>query len=118
MENQMDMKNFFEETKPGERWVILSDKDQQLPTDLKVTGGEVRKTADGKPLKVLLLRAPDGSNFVLSAWSRDVRKCVDEWGTNPMDWGKLSFIFDILRNRWALLPSDDQSVIQEDIKEA
>jgi len=117
VEEQVNMENFFEETKAGERWVILSDKDQKLPADLKVIGGEMRKTNDGKPLKVLCLKSPDGQQFVLSAWSRDVRKCVDEWGTNPMTWGFVSFVYDSARGRWMLLPSDPQPIKVEKIAE-
>jgi len=103
-----ETKNFFEEVKTGERWVILSDAHQQLPVSLRVVGAETRKTQEKKDMKVLLLKDAEGAQFVVSAWSRDVAACINEWGTDPMAWGVVTFRYDASRGRWRLQPLEPQ----------
>jgi len=101
----------------GYRYIILSDMEQEIPNGpLKVKACEMREAAGGKKYPVLRLEDEDGNEFILSAWKRDVRRCIQEWGGNPLSWGYITLKRGA--TRIDIFPSEPQPVKVEDIEEA
>lgn len=98
-----------------ERFLILSDLTQEIPDSrLKITGRELRKNAQGKEYPVIMCHDKDGNKYVISAWKRDVRALIQEWGGEPLNWG----YFEIHKagNRFTLAVAKDQTPLEEDIR--
>jgi len=93
----------------GNRYLILSDLEQEYPEGpLKVTGIEERTSAAGTKFPVLKLEAEDGTDYEASAWERDVKPCLHEYGTNPLKWGRVRFQRGA--KRYVIVPVDDVKV--------
>lgn len=83
----------YEDTNTSaERWLILSDKNQQFPKNsLTVDWAGERKTQAGKTIPVMILVDEDAEKYVICAWKRDVLACINEYGTDTEQWDCVKF---------------------------
>jgi hypothetical protein len=101
--------SFYSDNTGGERYIILSDMEQVMPsTRCKVTGAVKRKSSSGKEFPVLTIEDTEGNSYSVSAWARDVAACIKQWGTgNPVgSWGYIGF--EKKANRYRLIPHENQ----------
>lgn len=94
----------------GERWLILSDKEQAFPTEhLHVESIEERKTQAGKTMPVMtLVGTESGDKFQICAWKRDVKPCIEQYGNNPEQWDDVTF--EKKNGRYQLVPAGLKAV--------
>ena len=109
--------NFFDEPKTEKRrFLILSDLKQEMPNSrLKVIDKTKRTSMQGKEYKVLILCDEEGTEYEASAWERDVVRCIQEWGTNPDNWGYLTLEKHPSGNRFLFAPHKNQLPNEEDV---
>lgn len=94
---------YVEEIKT-ERWLILSDKDQKFPTTpLIVVDAREQDTMKGIKMPVLTLEDEDGNKYKMCGWKRDVKNCIDQYGSKTEQWGEVQFTNK--NGRWILEPA-------------
>jgi len=108
--------SFYNDNVSGTRFLILSDMEQTMPaTRCKVTDAKKRTSNTGKEFPVLTITDADGNDYDVSAWQRDVKDCITQWGNkNPKDWGFVGF--RKIGNRYTIVPHADQSVEVENVQ--
>lgn len=111
---------FFGDGDGSERWLILNDMDQVMPDKpLRVTGREKQQTVTGKTMRVLTLEDEEKNEYRMAAWKRDVRACLQQWGTNvdPLEWGPVVVVMNQQGTRFILKPAEGSEVKEEKIGE-
>lgn len=110
--------SFYNDNVSDSRFLILSDMEQEMPSGrCKVTGAEKRRSNSGKEFPVLTLEDNDGNEYQVSAWQRDVRDCVKQWGVkvHPKDWGYVEF--KKVGNRYTIVPAAHQEPEAEEVSQ-
>ena len=94
----------------SDRWLILSDVEQDMPTeDFKVTEATEKKSQGGKAMPILILKGEESGDVVqICAWKRDVIDCIKQYGGKPETWGKVGF--ERKGNRYLLKPRETKLV--------
>jgi hypothetical protein len=91
------------------RYVILNDIKQDVPKGpLRVTDRAMRKTADGREYPVIMADDEHGNGFIISAWPRDVRGCIEQWGGEPKDWGQIRIELARGGMRYCVVPAGEK----------
>lgn len=93
------------------RWVLSTDMKQQPPTgNLKVVKAEKQQRENGNDIPILTLQDADGTEYLFSAWARDVQPCIQEYGvTDPTTWGPVRFAKNKTGRRWMLEPGEQNA---------
>jgi len=106
------MNDEFEfEEQPRGRYLILSDPKQEFPANpLKVVKVEQRKKGEVSYPVLTLQDIKTGAEFQCCAFSRDVAKCVSEYGKKPSNWGTVRFVQAGNGNRRELIPAQEEVV--------
>lgn len=102
----------YEAETASERWLILNDKEQNFPTEpMKVLSVEERKTTGGKAMPVMMLEGMEsGEKFLIVAWKRDVKACIEQYGNNPLQWDSVKFAQK--NGRYAIVPDGIHAVTE------
>lgn len=87
------------------RWLILSDTEQDFPTEsFTVEEAKEQTTHAGKKMPILVLKGNESGDVVqMCAWKRDVLPCIKQYGGKPESWGEVRF--ERKGNRYILVPS-------------
>lgn len=110
-----EQKVVFDDVGNG-RYLILSDQAQNFPTErMRVKSATMRTpNGGGKPYPVLTLEGEtSGNEFQVSCFSRDVKKCVQEWGNDPTSWQFITFQQVEGSNRRTIVPCENQNPEEE-----
>lgn len=94
--------------KAGERYIILSEKQQEMPERFRIKKFGIKDSGTGKQYVELDCVDEDGSKLKVSVFQRDVKLCVQQWGTNPDNWGYMKFVLNMTGNRYYLAPHENQ----------
>lgn len=96
-----------------ERWLILSDLEQDFPSeDFTVEEAKEATTNSGKTMPVLILKGIESGDIVrICAWKRDVLACISQYGVNPEQWDKVGFVKK--GNRYVLEPKGMNAKIEQ-----
>jgi len=94
--------------KAGDRYIVLGEKEQELPERFKVSSYAVKESGSGKQYVELKCLDNDGTKLMIAVFQRDVKKCVEQWGTNPDNWGWIQFTLNMTANRYFLEPAKNQ----------
>lgn len=109
----MAEESFYNDVSDGERFLILSDLQQEVPTGaLKVVAREMRTTAStGKTYPVIVVEGDSGDRYSIAAWPRDCKACIRQWGGEPLQWGS----FELRRgaSRYELVPRPMQAIEEQ-----
>lgn len=88
------------------RFLILNDTEQEFPTAcMKVVAAEEKMSYGGKPYPVLTLEDDDGDTYQVAAWKRDVLKCIQQFGTDPLKWEEVKISLAVGGRRYELVPA-------------
>lgn len=81
--------------------------------NLKVETAEMRKNSSGVEFPVLQLTDEDGNKYDCSAWARDVRACINEYGKEPTSWGAVRVALNTSKTRYELVPAKENLTMVE-----
>lgn len=95
--------------KAGDRYIVLGEKDQELPKRCRVYDYNIKESASGKQYVELKCVDDDEVKLTVSVFQRDVKRCVSQWGTDPKNWGYMQFTMTPGGNRYYLEPALDQA---------
>ena len=86
------------------RWLILSDTEQDFPTEeFTVEEAKEQTTHGGKTMPILILKGVESGDVVqICALKRDVLPCIKEYGGKPDQWGNVRF--EKKGKRYVLVP--------------
>lgn len=86
------------------RWLILSDTDQDFPTeDFTIEEAKETTTHAGKVMPILILKGVESGDTVqICAWKRDVLPCIKQYGGKPEQWDAVGF--EKKGKRYVLVP--------------
>jgi len=75
------------------RWLILSDTEQDFPTeDFTIEEAKETTTHAGKVMPILILKGVESGDTVqICAWKRDVLPCIKQYGGKPEQWDAVGF---------------------------
>lgn len=100
--------------KASDRYIVLGEKTQELPSRIRVLEYAVKESSSGKQYVELKCEDDEGSKCVVSVFQRDVKQCVGQWGSDPNNWGWMKFTLNMTGNRYFLEPAADQ-ITPEDV---
>lgn len=98
--------------KPGNRYIVLGDKTQDFPKRCKVLSYEV-KGPEGKNYVELACKDDEDNQIKISVFPRDVKACIDSWGSDPKNWGWIAFELNFTGNRYFLKPAKNQIDVED-----
>jgi hypothetical protein len=101
--------------KAGDRYIVLGEKEQELPQRFRVSEFKVKESGSGKQYVELKCLDDAGVKLMIAVFQRDVKKCVEQWGTDPTNWQWIQFTLNMTANRYFLEPAKNQLPESEDV---